>query len=56
MRSCQNHIEEILDIFMDDREEMPVMEQIDGETLTCQICGEKAMYQLLQSGVKTSWE
>ena len=56
MNSCQKHIEAILDIFMDELEEMPLMEQVDEANLQCQICGEKALYRLAVTGVKARWD
>lgn len=56
MYSCNNHIEEILDIFLDEKEEMPVMEAINGATVRCYECQEIAVYKLSGSEVEAKWE
>ena len=56
MYSCNEHIEELLDIFLDENEEMPVMEKIIDMKVICHECQTWAVYQLLGSEVKTKWE
>lgn len=53
--SCSTHIEELLDIFLDEIEKMPVMEKISTDVI-CHECQERAMYKLSGSGVKATWE
>ena len=54
--SCHDHIEELLEVFLDEIEEMPVMEEIRDADLVCHECGHLARYQLLGSEVKAKWE
>lgn len=60
--SCAEHIEEILEIFLDETEELPVMESINEQStskeneIICDQCELKALYQLLGSEVKATWE
>lgn len=54
--SCALHVEELLEFFLDENEEMPVMEETVNDQMTCHECQEKAVYQLLGSEVKTTWE
>jgi len=56
MYSCAEHIEELLEVFLDESEEMPVMEESNDATLVCNHCQQTAKYQLLGSEVKTTWE
>jgi len=69
---CVSHIEELLDVFLDEFEELPIMEKIiDTETMcdeyqelatpqesyiTCDKCESRAVYELLGSEVKAKWE
>jgi len=54
--SCELHIEELLEVFLDDFEEMPVMNEVKDAKMACHECMEVAKYQLLGSEVKTTWE
>ena len=54
--SCNDHIEEILDIFLDEIEKMPVMEAISDADLRCRECQEMAVYKLSGSEVEAKWE
>jgi len=54
--SCSDHIEELLDVFLDENEEMPVMEEIKNAEVVCYECQKKALYKLSGSEVKTRWE
>ena len=59
--SCAEHVEEIIDIFLDEVCEMPVMEVVEEvefieNTITCNICDLGALYRLSGSEVKTKWE
>ena len=54
--SCENHIEELLDIFLDQTCEMPVMEKMSDNKITCHECQKRALYKLLGSEVKAKWE
>ena len=54
--SCADHIEELLDVFLDENEEMPVMEEVGDAKVMCRECQEQALYKLLGSEVKTRWE
>ena len=56
MHSCREHIEESLDIYLDEFEEMPIMDGINNPSLKCHVCQKVADYQLGKSGVKASWE
>ena len=53
--SCDDHIEELLDVFLDEVEEMPLMEEIMNAE-KCHKCQERAMYKLSGSEVKAKWE
>ena len=55
MHSCRDHIEELLDVFLDEIKEMPLMEEIIGAEI-CEECQERALYRLLGSDVKAKWE
>jgi len=54
--SCTDHIEELLEVFLDEVEEMPVMETIIGDEIICNECQVIAKYKLLGSEVKVEWE
>ena len=54
--SCAEHIEELLDIYLDEEEEMPVMEKTINAEDGCHECQEQALYKLSGSEVKTKWE
>ena len=56
MYGCGAHIEEILDVFLDETEEMPIMEEIRDDQFLCDECQEQAFYRLLGSDVKATWE
>jgi len=44
--SCSAHIEELLDVFLDENEEMPIMEEMmDDAEVVCHECQEKASPQ-----------
>ena len=53
---CAAHIEDLLDVFLDEVEEMPVMAEISDTDAMCHECQERALYQLFGSDVKTQWE
>jgi len=54
--SCINHIEEILDIYLDEIEKMPLMEEISDAKIVCHECQEMARYKLSGSEVEVKWE
>ena len=54
--SCNDHIEDLLDFFLDEIEEMPLMEEIKKPEIMCHECKEQALYMLLRSDVKAKWE
>jgi len=54
--SCENHIEELLEIFLDESEEMPIMNEVKDAKMACVKCKKMANYELLGSEVKTVWE
>lgn len=54
--SCIDHIEELLEVFLDEVERMPVMEEISDSDVVCYECQELAKYKLLGSEVKATWE
>lgn len=56
MNGCDVHIEELLEMFLDEFEVMPVMNEIKDARVLCCECGKMARYELLQSDVKTTWE
>ena len=56
MYSCAEHIEFVLDIFLDEIEEMPVMEEISEAGVACAECERMAQYRLSGSEVKVRWE
>ena len=53
--SCNEHIEELLDVFLDEACEMPVMEGITVEG-ACHECQKMALYKLSGSEVEAKWE
>jgi len=53
--SCKEHIEELLEVFLDEACEMPVMEETTAK-IVCHRCQERALYKLLGSEVKAKWE
>lgn len=53
--SCSIHIEELLDVFLDDTSEMPVMEEANNGVM-CYECQEQAIYKLSGSDVKAIWD
>ena len=53
---CVDHIEELLDTFLDENEEMPVMEEMSVGEVGCHECKEMAIYKLTGSEVKAKWE
>ena len=54
--SCSEHIEELLDVFLDEVEEMPIMEKLLDDEAGCHECQKQALYKLSGSEVKTRWE
>ena len=54
--SCNEHIEELLEVFLDEIEEMPVMEEITVGNMICYECKKVASYRLSGSKVKATWE
>ena len=54
--SCEMHIEELLDVFLDEVCEMPVMEKMTDNKRACDECMQSAMYRLSRSEVKATWE
>jgi len=56
INSCSNHIDELLDFFLDETCIMPIMEEIVDKSITCYECQKQAMYKLLGSGVKAIWD
>ena len=67
--SCSKHIEELLDVFLDETYEMPIMEtasstgnprhgpqELANYQGNCAICNMKAVYKLSGSEVKVEWE
>ena len=55
IHSCKEHIEELLDVFLDENNEMPLMEEVLDDQ-KCYECQERASYKLLGSEVKGKWE
>lgn len=56
IHSCSTHIEELLEIFLDEIEEMPVMDNIENAEMICSECEQRAKYRLSGSEVKAKWE
>lgn len=54
--SCIDHVEDLLEVFLDEVEEMPVMEEIIDVQFVCHECQEMARYKLSGSEVKAKWE
>jgi len=54
--SCTDHIEELLDVFLDENEELPVMEEVLDAKIVCHECQGLALYRLSGSEVKAIWE
>jgi CxxH/CxxC protein (TIGR04129 family) len=54
--SCTEHIEDLLDVFLDEVEEMPVIEKVAHTEVVCHECQKQAFYKLSGSEVKTKWE
>ena len=60
--SCDEHIEELLDVYLDETYEMPIMEDmvdivdVRYENYNiCHNCDRRALYKLSGSGVKVKW-
>jgi len=56
MYGCSQHIEEMLDIFIDEFEIMPVMTEVSVSHQLCCACEAPAIYQLTGSEVKATWQ
>ena len=54
--SCSGHIDELLDVFLNEICEMPLLEEIIGAERECHKCHAQALYKLLRSEVKVKWE
>jgi len=54
--SCHEHIDALIDIFLDEYETMPVMNQLTKTDETCEQCKQQATYELTESDVKISWD
>jgi len=54
--SCEWHMEELLEVFLDENEEMPIMSEVAHTGIGCRECEKKAKYQLSGSEVKVAWE
>lgn len=54
--SCENHIEDLLDVYLDEVEQLPVLEKITTDAATCSECQETATYLLSESEVDAIWE
>ncbi|MCL1989752.1 MAG: CxxH/CxxC protein [Defluviitaleaceae bacterium] len=53
--SCIKHVEELLDVFLDEIEELPLIEEVAGVKVLCHKCQEIAVYKLSGSEVKATW-
>jgi len=56
IHSCNDHIEELLDVFLDETSEMPLMEGVMDSEIMCRECPKIASYKLVGSEVKAKWE
>jgi len=56
INSCPEHIEYLLDLFIDENHEMPIMDKIVDSKIVCHECQNKAMYMLSGSEVKAIWD
>ena len=54
--SCADHVEELLEVYLDEIEEMPIMEKAVAAEVVCHKCKEKALYKISGSEVKAKWE
>ena len=54
--ACKEHVEELLEMFLDEASEMPVLVALKGKQQPCEICGTRSVYELKGSDVKTTWE
>jgi len=67
--SCAEHIDELLEFFLDESEEMPIMDELEeinglcderekvaSPQFTCDKCELSALYRLSGSEVKARWE
>jgi len=54
--SCASHIEELLEAFLDEIEEMPIIEKATRAGVECHKCQGKSLYKIFGSEVKTKWE
>jgi len=54
--SCADHIDEFIDIFLDEYESMPILNQLQNNNNNCNICAKIANYELLESEVNITWE
>jgi len=53
---CFGHIEECLESFLDEFENMPILEKNDRASEKCNFCKNDADYKLVKSEVRASWE
>jgi len=56
IHSCSSHIEELLDFFLDETYELPLLEEVGDTETVCQKCQQMAVYKLSGSEVKGKWE
>jgi len=56
IHSCNEHIEDLLDVFLDENNELPLMEEVESYEIKCHECQKMARYKLLGSEVKAKWE
>jgi len=54
--SCPNHVEELIDYFLDEQAKMPVMVAEKDTSKQCLLCQQAARYRLLGSEVEFRWE
>ena len=52
--SCEEHVDEMIDIFLDEGNEMPIM--VESKNDVCDACDRVAMYGFYGSDVKGEWE
>ena len=56
MHSCLEHIDHAIDVYLDEYEEMPVLNELKDSNAKCHFCQQTAHYELERSGVKGTWE
>ena len=54
--SCSGHVDELVDDFLEEVYQMPIIEEVYHTEVSCDLCDQIAIYQLTGSDVKITWE